>query len=146
MSNLTNALRTVLADELVFSIQAQSHHWNVRGMLFSQLHDFFGEIYAGAYDTVDKFAEYIRIEGEMAPASLPDIYRNKSISEMNIVPGTSAEMIRNLLAQNTELNAKLNMLFDEASKVNKQGLADYVSSVIDMHQKWDWMLRAHLEG
>lgn len=146
MSTLTDSLRTVLANELVFSLQVQSHHWNVRGMLFKPLHEFFGEIYAGAYATVDSLAEYIRMEGELAPASLPDIYKSKSVSEIHIVPGTSVEMIRNAKMINTEIIAELNVLFNEASTANKQGLADYVSSVLDMHNKWDWMLTSHLEG
>ena len=145
MSTLTNLLRETLANELSFSIQVQSFHWNVRGMLFSQLHEFFGEIYEGAYGTIDALAEYIRIEGEMAPASLPAIYQHKTLNEINVVPGTAQEMLQNLKAMNLQVKATLEALMEESDAQKRYGLSDWVSAQIDMHAKWDWMISAHLE-
>lgn len=138
-------LRKNLANSLVFSIKAQSFHWNVTGMLFSQLHEFFGEIYSGSYDEIDSLAEYIRIEGELAPFSLADIWKDKTIEEQGAVPGTAQEMIRLLANDNLLILQSLNELFDKANAEKKQGLADWVAGRIDVHAKWNWMLKSHLE-
>ena len=146
MNDLTILLRKNLANALVYSIQAQSHHWNVRGMLFTQLHDFFGEIYSAAYDMIDPLAEYIRIEGALAPASIADIWKDKSVNELNYVPGTTREMLENLLLVNTAAKASLQELMDAAEQNKRAGLADWVSAQIDALAKFDWKLKAHLEG
>lgn len=145
MSQLTDLLRKNLANSLVHSIQAQSYHWNVRGMLFGELHSFFGEIYSSSYGMIDQLAEYIRIEGELAPASLPDIYKDRSLTETNYVPGTAREMLTNLLASNTAFTATLEELMDESDAQKRYGLSDWVSTQIDTLRKYDWQLKSYLE-
>ena len=140
------SLRKNLANALVYSIQAQSHHWNVRGMLFSQLHDFFGEIYANAYGMIDPLAEYIRIEGAVAPASVADIWKDKSVTDLNHVPGTAREMLENILVLNTSFTQSLQELMALAELNKRYGLADWVSAQIDTLSKFDWQIKAHLEG
>lgn len=142
---ITNKLRNVLANELVFSIQMQSFHWNIRGMLFTQLHEFFGEIYEGSYGTVDRFAEYIRILGELAPSCVADIYKDKSIPETQYVPGTNMEMLQVAAKLNEEVLSSVNELIAELDPTIHAGLLDYASSVNDMHNKWKWMIKAHME-
>ena len=144
MSTVTQ-LKKLLADELVFSIQVQSFHWNVRGMLFSQLHEFFGEIYAGAYATVDPLAEYIRIKGDLAPAGLADIYSAKSITTVDYVPGSANEMMQALYSMNQQVLRTVNELTAVLDPKTEAGILDYVSTLNDMHTKWNWMIKAHLE-
>ena len=50
---LQETLKEVLANKFVMYFKAQSYHWNVEGIHFSQLHDFFGDIYAEVYASVD---------------------------------------------------------------------------------------------
>lgn len=139
-------LKKVLADVYVFQAQAQSFHWNVTGMFFKPLHDLFGEIYEDAHGSIDVFAEYIRIANELAPRSLAEIYANASIKELEYVPGSARDMIQTLLTNNNIIIDSLNMLFSAADAANKQAVADYVASRLDVHEKWQWMLRSHLVG
>lgn len=145
MTTLTNLLRISLANETAFAAQAQSFHWNVRGALFSQLHAFFGTVYADAYAAVDPLAEYIRMEGETAPASLPDLYRHHTVAELDYVPGTAHEMLNHLLKMNTQVQESLELLYDEASSQKRIAIENWVAARIDAHSKLGWMLRAHLE-
>ncbi|MHB8123414.1 MAG: Dps family protein [Desulfuromonadaceae bacterium] len=140
----TEHLKRVLADELVFSIQMQSFHWNVRGMLFSQLHEFFGDIYAGAYGAVDPLAEYIRTKGDLAPCCLADIYASGSVKDLTYVPGTAQEMLQYALVMNQEVIASVNLLSASVDPTSEAGILDYAATLNDMHTKWDWMLKAHL--
>lgn len=139
-------LKKVLANAYVFQAQAQSFHWNVTGMFFKPLHDLFGEIYDDTHGSVDVFAEYIRIQNELAPRSLAEIYSNASIKELEYVPGTARDMIQALVTNNAIMIDSLNMLFTAADGANKQAVADYVASRLDVHEKWQWMLRSHLAG
>lgn len=139
-------LRRVLADAYVFQAQAQSFHWNVVGMFFKPLHELFGDIYEDTHGSIDVFAEYIRISNELAPRSLAEIYANTSIKEMEYVPGGARDMVQTLMLNNELVITSLNNLFTAASAANKQAIADYVSARLDVHEKWQWMLRSHLQG
>ena len=146
MALLTDTLRVGLANCMIVKTQAQSYHWNVRGMLFSQLHDFFADYYTAVDAMFDPLTEYIRIEGEMAPAGVAAIYLHRTITETNVVPGTAREMIEALVASNTQLISTLQNIFDAAEQANRVGLSDWASGQIDVLRKFDWQLKAHLEG
>ena len=70
MSDLIDGLKKLQAN--VVSMYAQSHgyHWNVRGMLFKEIHAFFLEIYEDVFDSIDPISENIRKLGVMAPFGL----------------------------------------------------------------------------
>jgi starvation-inducible DNA-binding protein len=142
--NLIQSLREALASVFVYSFKAQSFHWNVTSMFFVPLHELFGEIYEDAYSSVDNLAEYIRIEGALAPASLVELYSNSAVTEETAVPGTPSEMLSILLDANNEVINKLNLLMEAASASKAHGIADYVSTRIDAHKKFQWKLRSHL--
>jgi len=145
MNVLTTTLRIILGDVFVFAFKAQSYHWNVKGFNFSELHRFFGEIYADTSAQVDTLAEYLRIEGELAPKSLIELYSAATIKEDEFIPGTSREMITNLIANNAVVISGLNTLFEVATDHNAQGIVDYVAGRLDAHKKLQWMLKSHLE-
>lgn len=139
-------LKEALSNSYVFQAQAQSFHWNVVGMFFKPLHDFFGEIYENTHESVDVLAEYLRMNNELAPRSLAEIYSNATIKELEYVPGGAADMIRMLIQNNDVLIGTLNSLMDDALAQNQHAVADYVATRLDTHQKWQWMLRSHLQG
>lgn len=144
MNELTKALRAALGDTFLYAFKAHSYHWNVRGFNFTELHAFFGAIYADADGAVDPLAEYIRIEGELSPKSIAEMYAFASINEDEFIPGTSREMIENLIRDNAVVMASLTTLFHAASAADAQGIADFVSARLDAHKKFQWMLKSHV--
>lgn len=134
-----------LANTFVMYFKAHSYHWNIEGIHFPQLHEFFGDLYEELYAAIDPFAEEIRTLGEYAPRNLDEIYRNKTIDGNNV--GTNDRtMLADLLVANTETISILNKLFDELSAEKKQGFADFVAARIDAHNKHGWMLKSILKG
>lgn len=145
MEKIAAALKIVLADSFVLYFKAQSYHWNVEGMLFSQYHDFFGGIYEEVYGSIDTTAEHIRILGDYAPISLEELYKYKTIQEDSVKPTDVSSMLSSLQNDNNKLIDNLNKLFEIANAENEQGLADYVASRIDAHKKHAWMIRSSLK-
>lgn len=143
--NLVQLLRETLGSVFVYAFKAQSFHWNVRGMFFEPLHSLFGKIYDDAFDSVDVFAEYLRIEGTLAPVSLAEVYSYSAVKEETAVPGTAREMIDGLIICNQTVIDKLMQLMDAATEAKAHGIADYVSARIDAHKKFQWMLKSHLD-
>lgn len=136
--------KQALADTFFMYIKAQSYHWNVEGIHFPQLHEFFGDLYADLYGAVDPLAEQIRALGEYAPRNIEEMYDNKTIDTMNAAQ-SSREMLSDLLQTNEQVLISLNNLFKELEIKGEQGFMDFVASRIDTHKKHGWMLKATLK-
>jgi starvation-inducible DNA-binding protein len=145
-NELKATLQIVVANTYQMYFKAHSYHWNVEGMYFSQLHDFFGDLYTEVFGAVDVAAEQLRTLDEYAPGSLSDIIKQATISEDAAKPEDCHDMLQNLLDANEEVMVSLNKLFEQASDDDVQGLADWAAGRIDIHAKHRWMIRSHLKG
>lgn len=142
--NLEDILREVIANKFVMYFKAHSYHWNVEGVHFSQLHDFFGDIYTEVFGSVDTAAEELRALNQYAPISLMELYNHKSITEDSAKPETANNMLLNLAVANAEVIGSLNKLFTAASAANEQGLADFAAGRLDTHKKHAWMIKSSM--
>lgn len=141
--NLIEAVRLALAETWAMYFKAHSFHWNVRGPLFSQFHGFFGDIYEDLHDAVDTLAERIRTLDAIAPQSLNEIVSGSKI--VFTTAGPAAEMIRQLMNDNQVVIAALSDANTAAIAAGKDGLANTLQGRLDVHEKWAWQLKAHLE-
>ena len=137
--------KQALANTFVMYFKAQSYHWNVEGINFPQLHEFFGDLYEELQGAVDPFAEEIRALGEYAPKNLDEIFRLKTIDGDNVATTASA-MVADLLIANDQSIVTLNKLFGELDAAGEQGFADFVAGRLDAHKKHGWMLKSILKN
>lgn len=141
---LQDTMKTILANTVVLKYKAQGYHWNVKGMFFPQLHDFFGELYAEFDGAIDPTAEEIRTLGIDAPAGLSAFVALRTIQD-----GTAEaplDMILDLYQSNAEMINLLTRAFDESNAMKKYGLNDFLGARIDVHEKHAWMLRTIASG
>ena len=146
MDALKAALKVVIADNFLFYFRSHSYHWNVEGMFFNQLHDFFGDIYNDVHDAEDTFAEELRKLGDYAPHSLMDLYNYKTVNEDSMLQPSATAMLANLLNANTLLLANLSHLFDLATAEKQQGLANFAADRMGIHKKYEWMIKSLLKN
>jgi starvation-inducible DNA-binding protein len=147
MNELTNSLKSCLANTFVMYFKTQGFHWNVEGIYFSQYHDFFGDLYDDLYGAIDPLAENIRKLGEYAPKSLTELYTSSTLTENTVIVGNNVkDMLNSLAMDNNEVIDCLNKTFALASSANEQGLADFIAQRIDTHKKHAWMITASLKG
>ena len=141
--NQVEALRLALAETWAFYFKAHSFHWNVRGPLFFQLHEAFGDIYEDAHGAVDGLAEQLRALDQMAPASLEEIVKGSKI-KFGIVP-SCLSMVKELGEANKAVVAALRIANATAMAAKNDGLANYLQGRIDQHNKWAWQIKATAE-
>ena len=141
MNELTITAKVALANTFLMYFKAHAYHWNVEGLNFPQLHEFFGDLYEEIYGAVDPLAEEIRALNDYAPRSLEELYTYKTIDGSNEAT-SGVTMVQDLLATNDQVVVSLNKLFDLATAAKEQGLADFVAGRLDAHKKHGWMLRA----
>jgi starvation-inducible DNA-binding protein len=144
MEQLSISLKIALANTFIMYFKAQSHHWNVVGMNFSQLHDFFGDLYNDLFGAVDAIAEELRALDSDAPRSLSELYQYKTANEGN-VSITAEQMLQDLSITNDAVIESLNKSMELAEAANEQGLMDFIAGRIDTHKKHGWMIRSHLK-
>jgi len=141
---LQDTMKTILANVVTMKYNAQGYHWNVKGMFFPQLHDFFGDLYEELDGSVDAIAEEIRTLQIDAPAGIGTFVGLRTLRDG--VATTPVDMIMDLYQNNAEIINLYTRAFDESEAVKKYGINDFVGGRIDAHEKHAWMLRTIASG
>ncbi len=140
-------LKALLADEFTLYTKARNYHWNVVGPHFHDLHKLFEEQYEALDEIVDQVAERIRTLGGVAPGTLQEFSQAKRLVEH---PGTVPhwrEMVRNLAMDHEALCRQLRADIETVqSKHGDVGTADFLTGLLEEHEKHAWMLRATAAG
>jgi starvation-inducible DNA-binding protein len=144
MDELKQALKQAFANSFAFYLKAHYFHWNVEGMLFSQFHDFFGNIYQEVYASIDPFAENIRKIDSYAPGSFSRLSQLAEINDEERIP-PAKNMLEILLQDNNIVLESIKTAYDAAESVGAVGLSDFLAGRQDAHMKHGWMLRATLK-
>lgn len=136
-------LSKALADTMVETTKSQTYHWNVTGMSFVPLHNLFQEIYEDHFIAQDKIAERIKALGAYADGRLSDIVNKSTIKETHNL--TSAkEMVRDLAEDQKILSKAFLHLANIADENGDLVTNDLAVDRAEKHDKFAWMLNAHL--
>ena len=142
---LSDDLKVLLASSYAYQLKAHMFHWNVEGSDFAQLHDFFGELYAEVFASVDKTAELVRQLDEYAPGSF-DRFRSLSIVDDQTKVPRAQLMIQELLQDTEKMIDLTKRMVGVAQQEGEEGIANFLAERIDAFAKHAWMLRSFLKG
>ena len=139
-------LNALLADEYMLYTKTRKYHWNVTGPHFSELHKFFESQYEALDETIDEAAERARALGEEAFGTLAEFQEHTCLEEK---PGKNPDadgMLEDLLEDHeTVINNLRRDLQACAEKWNDMGTSDFLTGLMEKHEKMAWMLRSFLE-
>jgi starvation-inducible DNA-binding protein len=125
-AGVVKILNAMLSDEYLLYTKTRNYHWNVTGPQFHDLHKFFEEQYTELNEIVDEVAERARTLAGWYPKS--------------------SEMIANLLADHEAIIRQLRSDLETcADKYHDIGTSDFLTGLMEQHEKMAWMLRAFLE-
>jgi starvation-inducible DNA-binding protein len=138
-------LNTLLADEFVLYTKTRNYHWNVTGLQFNDLHKFFETQYEALDEVIDAVAERTRALGGRAFGTLEEFRKHARLTEEpGAVPG-ARQMLSGLLADHEALTRALRADVDAATERFKDvGTADFLTGLLEQHEKAAWMLRSFL--
>ena len=140
-------LGALLADEYVLYTKTRNYHWNVVGPQFNDLHKFFETQYEALDDVVDEVAERARSLGGNAIGTLSEFLQLARLPEHPRQHPGAREMLANLLADHEAIIRTLRGdLETVASRYRDAGTSDFLTGLMERHEKMAWMLRAFLEG
>ena len=137
------ALNQALAETVVTTMLAQNFHWNVTGMSFGPLHELFQMVYEDHFTGQDDLAERVRAIGETAEGKLAVHLERSKVTEGD-AHAEDREMIRHLAEAEETIGATLAGLSELAAKHGDVRTEDLAIERGRVHDKFAWMLRAHL--
>jgi starvation-inducible DNA-binding protein len=143
---VATSLSALLADEFVLYTKTRNAHWNIEGPDFHSMHKFFESQYEQLDDLMDDVAERIRSVGHYAPATLKNYLALTHLSEANRSVNNSAGFIKELLQDHEQIVIFLRENINRfATEFHDLGTSDFITGLMETHEKMAWMLRAHLK-
>ncbi|NBO70572.1 DNA starvation/stationary phase protection protein [bacterium] len=142
MDELVTAMKIVLANTYAMYFKAHGFHWNVEGKDFSQLHEFFGNIYEEVFAAADTIAEEIRALDAFAPYGMQTLADIATIKDSAIYGNSVPSMLSDLISANSAVIEALNSAHKLAEAEGNNGLLNLLEERLDVHAKHAWMLRA----
>lgn len=142
---VSKILGILLSDEYILLVKTRNAHWNVTGADFSSMHLFFESQYKILDEFIDQIAERIRSLGHPSPGSLSEFTTLSRLKENNFKKSDSQTFIQALLNDHESIIRELRNNIDEVSdKFKDNGTGDFLTGIMEEHEKMAWMLRSHL--
>ena len=139
-------LQPVLANLSVIYTKTRNYHWNVTGPRFHTLHLFLEEQYKALSEAADEVAERIRSIGGFSIGTLQEFIDQSEIKEEPGARPPADLMIANLVADHETIIKGLREDIDKCDDdYEDTGTADFLTGLMEAHEKLAWMLRSHLE-
>jgi starvation-inducible DNA-binding protein len=143
--SVADELSKILADEYVLSAKTKNAHWNVESKDFFEKHKLFEAQYIQLDEIIDSVAERIRILGHYAPGTLTSFLALTRLSEMNREKNDGQGFIHELLEDHETVIMILRENIQKfADKFNDAGTCDFITGLMENHEKMAWFLRAHI--
>jgi starvation-inducible DNA-binding protein len=139
-------LNKVLADEYVLFTKTRNYHWNVEGPSFIEMHKFYESQSAEIDEIIDAVAERIRALGYYSNGRLEDFISTTQLDE----PGYTSkaeEQLKNLLEDHEAIIRNMRTLITTFAEDHIDlGSSDFITGLMERHEKMAWFLRSHLSG
>ena len=139
-------LFVILADEYVLYTKTRNAHWNVEGIDFYAKHTFFESQFGQLDEFIDEIAERIRSLGHYTPATLKSFLSLTRLTEELVNNNSSEGFIKELLNDHESIIVKLRENINHiGNDLHDLGTSDYITGLMEKHEKMAWFLRSHLK-
>ncbi|MCV0392741.1 MAG: DNA starvation/stationary phase protection protein [Nitrosopumilus sp.] len=143
--NIVGILKNLLSDEYILYTKTRNYHWNVTGIQFNDLHKFFESQYEEIDSIIDEVAERSRSLGGKSMATLEEFLKNTRLKEQTDTYPEAKTMLRNLLDDHESVIQSLRKDLETCTQLGDAGTSDFLTGLMEQHEKMAWMLRAFLE-
>lgn len=137
-------LAQLLADETALAFRTRDAHWNITGLQFASLHALFGDQYNTLNEQLDEIAERIRAIGLPVSGQLTELAKASALRS-NKTTGKAEKLLQSLLEGHEYIIRSLRKSVEETAKHGDSGTSDFLTGLMESHEKTAWMLRSSLE-
>jgi starvation-inducible DNA-binding protein len=144
--SVVDELVKILADENVLYVKTKNAHWNVEGSDFYDKHKFFESQFGQLDEAIDLIAERIRSIGHYAPATLKSYLGLTHLTEQLREKNDGQGFIKELLEDHESIIIILRENIKRfAEDFHDFGTSDFITGLMETHEKMAWFLRSHLK-
>ncbi len=146
-ASVVDLLNRTLADSYLLLIKTKKYHWDVVGPQFRSLHSLWEEQYEALTVNIDDCAERVRALGGYPVGTAHGFLEITSITEHPGDIPTAHEMVSRLTEDHEQIIRNLRQFVDTCSEtLHDEGTADFLTGLMEQHEKMAWMLRSFIEG
>ena len=143
---VVDLLQVVVANLNVIYVKTRNYHWNITGPRFHTLHLFLEEQYKELAEAADEVAERIRTLGAFSLGTMAEFTKKSVLVEEPGVRPPADGMLTSLLKDHETIIKGLREDVDKCDDdYEDTGTADFLTGLMEQHEKLAWMIRAHLE-
>lgn len=140
-------LNRALANVSLLTVKTKKSHWDVVGPQFMTLHKLWDEHYETLARFQDEIAERIRTLGGFPLGTLAGFLREATLEEQPGDIPNATDAVTVLLADHEHIVRDLREAIDACDdEFNDKGSADFLTGLMEEHEKMAWMLRSFLQG
>ena len=145
LKEVTLILNTLLADEYLLYTKTRNYHWNITGDNFIELHKLYQKQYEELDEIIDAVAERIRYLGHYSQGRLKDFLKITHLDEPDYT-SEQLEQFKNLLQDHESAIIYIRKMLPKVQdEHNDAGTADFITGVMEQHEKMAWFLRSYLK-
>ncbi len=146
LKEITEDLNHILANEYALFTKTLNFHWNVTGSRFHSLHKFLEGEYQSLLKSMDEIAERVRILGETPCSTVREMMDHMDLNEKSGRDLSANEMIRTLLGDHQKVQNLIHETLEkEGLFASDPGTEDFLTELLEKHEKESWMLKSHLD-
>jgi starvation-inducible DNA-binding protein len=140
-------LNRALSNVSLLTVKTKKSHWDVVGPQFMSLHKLWDEHYDTLARFQDEIAERIRTLGGFPVGTLAGFLREATLTEQPGDIPNATNAVSALLADHEHIVRDLRQAIDACDDdFNDKGSADFLTGLMEEHEKMAWMLRSFLQG
>ena len=141
VSQISNALRELLADVFSLYIKTKNFHWHMSGPHFRDYHLFLDEQAAQIFAMTDDIAERARKIGGSTLRSIGDIARHQRIQDNDLESVGPEKMLSELRDDNVQLTHFLRSAHELCASHDDVATTSLIETWIDETERRSWFLR-----
>lgn len=137
-------LATILSNEMTLYVKTRKFHWNISGNSFMELHKLFEDQYRILEANIDEVAERISQLGEKTIGTMKEFVENSTLKESPNEYPSQKQMLEELLGNHEQLATEFRAYIPVFENENNDiGSADFITGLLQEHEKMAWILRRY---
>ncbi len=139
-TEISSALRPLLADVFALYVKTKNFHWHMSGRHFRDYHLLLDEHSEQILAMTDDIAERARKIGGTTIRSISDISRHQTLIDNNAEFVTPKDMLTELWTDNRQLTLTLRSVHEVCERHNDVATASLIENWIDETERRTWFL------
>jgi starvation-inducible DNA-binding protein len=146
VTDITAALRQLLADTFTLYLKTKNFHWHMTGQHFRDYHLLLDEHSDQIFAMTDDLAERARKIGGTTIHSIGEVTRNQRLKDNDEEHVAPKDMLIELCADNQALTRYFRSAHETCEKYNDVATASMIEVWIDQTERRTWFLSEIVHG